>query len=290
MGGQLPPAPPTGYATGSYSAPDAAKSDLFAELILALDAITDEPTFQDSARRNAKVLMDHFMKFETILTAMVFLKVYKVTTPSSLYLQTKGLDMLQAWRMVGAVTMESTGISRDFESTRQKAKDFCALVNESLDDTDLEIDAVLPKKQARKKKRMSDERCPDVLDEVENYRINTFNVIMDSMGKNLKRRFLDREQSYKDFACFDPRRFKELKQSGIPSSATSKVCKVFVGKIDIELLVTQLESFMDFVYGFSRLVMSLIPEEIVENNEEELEDGVVSSRFRFHDVLFYVCL
>ena len=179
---------------------------------------------------------------------MVFLKVYKVTTPLSLYLQTKGLDMLQAWRMVEAVTMEITAISRDFESIHQKAKDFCALVNESLDDTDLEIDAVLPKKQARKKKRMSDERCPDVLDEVENYRINTFNVIMDSVGQNLKRRFLDHEQSYKDFACFDPRRFKELKQSGIPSSATSKVCELLVGKVDKELLVTQLESFMDLFF------------------------------------------
>ena len=81
---------------------------------------------------------------------MVFLKVYKVTTPLSLYLQTKGLDMLQAWRMVEAVTMEITAISRDFESIHQKAKDFCALVNESLDDTDLEIDAVLPKKRAPK--------------------------------------------------------------------------------------------------------------------------------------------
>ena len=85
--------------------------------------------------------------------------------------------------------------------------DFCALVNESLDDTDLEIDAVLPKKRAPKKKRMSDERCPDevVLDEVKNYRINSFNFIMDSVGQNLKRRFLDHEQSYKDFACFDLR-------------------------------------------------------------------------------------
>ena len=85
--------------------------------------------------------------------------------------------------------------------------DFCTLVNKSLHDTDLEIDAVLPKKRARKKKRMSDERCPDevVLDEVKNYRINSFNFIMDSVGQNLKRRFLDHEQSYKDFACFDPR-------------------------------------------------------------------------------------
>ena len=81
---------------GSYSTTNSTKSGLFAEFILALDAVADaEPTFQESARSDAKVLMDHFMKFETILTAFVFLQIYKVTTPLSLYLQTKGLDMLQ---------------------------------------------------------------------------------------------------------------------------------------------------------------------------------------------------
>ena len=41
-----------------------------------------------------------------------------------------------------------------------------------------------------------------------------------------KERFLNHEKIYKDFACFDPRRFNELKQAGIPSSATSKVCEL----------------------------------------------------------------
>ena len=115
---------------GSYSTTNSTKSGLFAEFILALDAVADaEPTFQESARSDAKVLMDHFMKFETILTAFVFLQIYKVTTPLSLYLQTKGLDMLQAWRMVETVNKEITAISRDFESIHQKAKEFCASVS-----------------------------------------------------------------------------------------------------------------------------------------------------------------
>ena len=41
-----------------------------------------------------------------------------------------------------------------------------------------------------------------------------------------KERFLNHEKIYKDFACFDPRRFNELKQVGIPSSATSKVSEL----------------------------------------------------------------
>ena len=53
--------------------------------------------------------------------------------------------------MVETVNKEITAISRDFESIRQIAKEFCASVNVSLDEIDLEIDAVLPKKRARKK-------------------------------------------------------------------------------------------------------------------------------------------
>ena len=159
--------------------------------------------------------------------------------------------MPQAWRMVETVIKEITAISRDFESIHQKAKEFCASVNVSLDETDIEIDVVLPKTRARKKKRMAGEQCQDgaVLDEVDSYRINTFNcvnAIMDRVVQNLKVKFLDHEKCYKDFAGFDHRRFSKLKQSGIPPSATGKVCELLGDKFDRELLLTQLET----VYGF----------------------------------------
>ena len=75
-----------------------------------------------------------------------------------------------------------------------------------MDETDLEIDAVLPKKRARKKKSIPAEQCEDeaVLDEVDSYRMNTFNAIIDRVVQNLKVRFLDREKCYKDFAAMIP--------------------------------------------------------------------------------------
>ena len=42
-------------------------------------------------------------------------------------------------------------ISRDFEEVHEKAKAFCADVNEALEDTDLEVASHLPKKRARKR-------------------------------------------------------------------------------------------------------------------------------------------
>ena len=71
---------------------------LNAEKLLALNAIANDTSFQESTRRDAKVLMDHFQKFETILTALIFLRIYSITMRLSLYLQTKGLDILQAWK------------------------------------------------------------------------------------------------------------------------------------------------------------------------------------------------
>ena len=55
--------------------------------------------------------------------------------------------MLQAWRME-TVSKEIAAISTDFESVHHKAKKVCPSVNFALEEleTDLEIDAALPKK------------------------------------------------------------------------------------------------------------------------------------------------
>ena len=153
------------------------------------------------------MLMDSFLKFETILSSFVFLRIYKITTPLSLYLQTKGLDMLQTWRMLEVVAHQINEISRDFEEVHEEAKAFCADASEVLEDTDLEVASYLPKKRARKTPRHAGEQCHDqrVSGELEEYKVNTFNVFMDSIVENLKIRFLKHKQLYEDFACFDPR-------------------------------------------------------------------------------------
>ena len=69
---------------------------LCTEMIRAFQDISEDKSFQQSTRNEARLLMDSFLKFETILTSFVFLRIYKITNPFSLYLQKKGLDMLQA--------------------------------------------------------------------------------------------------------------------------------------------------------------------------------------------------
>ena len=152
-----------GKIFGSY---DNLDNHMLRDFLIALHTIAQTDSFEKAARKEAKDLLDTFCKFENILTAFVFLRVFRITTPLSLYLQTKGLDMLQALRMVESVESQLQKVSRDFESMHKKATDFCIVLDELLIDTEIEIEKNLPVKRR-------------IQDLVGYFRINTYNVIMD---------------------------------------------------------------------------------------------------------------
>jgi len=197
-------------------------------MIRAFQDISEDKSFQQSTRNEARLLMDSFLKVETILISFVFLRIYKITTTLSLYLQTKGLDMLQAWRVEELVAYQINEISRDFEEVHEKAKAFCTDVNEALEDTDLDVASYLPKKRARKTPWRAGEQCHDqrVSGELEEFKVNTFNVVMDRIVENLKIRFRKPKQLYEYFACFDPRWFPEPRKEGVPEKALEKISEI----------------------------------------------------------------
>ena len=180
--------------------------------------------------------------------------------------------MLQAWRMVEVVAYQINEISRDFEEVHEKAKAFCADVNEALEETDLEVAFYLPKKRARNTQRRAGEQCHDqrVSGELEGYKVNTFNVIMDSIVENLKTRFLKHEQLYQYFACFDQRRFPELRKEGVPENVLERISEILGDRVKKEALRSQVESFME---AFPRLVRSLSDEFNTTTISEEDEDA-----------------
>ena len=59
---------------------------------------------------------------------------------------------------------------------------------------------------------------------------------MDSMVENLKIRFLKHKQLYQDFACFDPRRFPELRKQGVPVDALEKISEILRDRVKKEAL------------------------------------------------------
>ena len=74
--------------------------DAFIDLL----TISESDKFDPETKHEAKCLLESFTSLETCLTAFIFLKVFETTTSVSLYFQTKGLNMLTAFKMVDEAT------------------------------------------------------------------------------------------------------------------------------------------------------------------------------------------
>ncbi|KAK9528098.1 hypothetical protein VZT92_014591 [Zoarces viviparus] len=89
-----------------------------------LSAIQDGETINATARVNAQDYIGQLMKYETIITAQIFLRIFQVTSPVSKYLQTSGMDILTAHQMVAAAEAELKDMTRDFQSVKTAADKF----------------------------------------------------------------------------------------------------------------------------------------------------------------------
>jgi len=70
---------------------------VYIQLLVALYEISISNQFNSKIRKDSRGLMKKFCSYETVLVAMMFLQIFKITTPLSDYLQTKNLDYIQAW-------------------------------------------------------------------------------------------------------------------------------------------------------------------------------------------------
>ena len=62
--------------------------------------------------------------------AFIYIRIFDITTPVSDYLQTPGLDVLQAWRKINEATDKLSKIARDFAAINQHATTFISGVND----------------------------------------------------------------------------------------------------------------------------------------------------------------
>ena len=74
---------------------EAANKSLYVDMQTCFSEIASNPQFNVTARDEARTLMGKLTKFETILTAATFNRIFAITTPLSEYLQNKGLDILR---------------------------------------------------------------------------------------------------------------------------------------------------------------------------------------------------
>ena len=82
--------------------------------------------------------MDGLLKYQTIMTAHIFLRIISVTTRLSKYLQTSGLDLLTAKRLISVASENINKISRDFDGVKIGADSFVDLAKGKVRSLDLE--------------------------------------------------------------------------------------------------------------------------------------------------------
>lgn len=136
---------------GSFGKPDQA---LYIDVLMTLSVFRGQATLKTAVRVKARGFLEALMRCETVLTAQLFLRIFEVTTPLSKYLQSQGLDILTAHRMVMATQDTMKDMARAFLSVKQAADNFVQWANTQLmveEDCELELEAELPQKKEEEK-------------------------------------------------------------------------------------------------------------------------------------------
>lgn len=144
-----------------------------------------------AVRVRARGFLEALLKYETVLTAQLFLWFFVVTTPLSKYLQTSGLDILTTHRMVLTTQDAVKNMARDFKSVKTAADIFVQWANAKLmaeEDCELELEAILPQKRKRKRKIMAGEMASDesLTDGNSAYEVEVHNQVMDTITESIQ--------------------------------------------------------------------------------------------------------
>ena len=204
---------------GSFDDDEAASKGLFSDVVVTLPVIRESESFNQATQDQANDLVGKLLQFDTVLTAFLYNRIFSITSPLSEFLQTRGINLLQAWRMVETSTNCLQRISRDFHTVHDRVVKFCNGVNRilSLQTSEvqeiLEVSTSLLNKQAKRRKAHADEERDEevISSHLEQYRIEAFCAIMDEAVGSLCRQFLQQGDLYQDFALLDLRRFAEIR-------------------------------------------------------------------------------
>jgi len=196
---------------GNFNNPE---SGLFVDLILTLAEIETNSSIKSEARFKASGLKAGLCKYETILTAQMYLRIFEKTTPLSKYLQGKGINIMTAYQMVTQTLQDLRKCTREFSRTKDAADKFVQHTNkmfQKMKNNVIEIKNSLPQSRKKKKtKQFHDYEADDdpITDPLHSYEVNVYNQVLDTVIESISSRFEKHGQLCADFACLDPNNFK----------------------------------------------------------------------------------
>jgi hypothetical protein len=250
---------------------DSSENCLFVKVITFFEKITENCKLDGDARLKAKTILDSFLKYETIMIAFIYLRIFEHTSPLSQYLQSQDANLLAAERMIRSTISEINTFSRDFKTVKAKADEFVLGANEHLKEceSDCKIDEKFTEKRVGKKKVMPGEKAVDEPIQVaeKNFEVNVHNVIMDVTLNSLKTRFEQNQNLLRDLAIFDPKNFTTF--ANIPDKALNDLTNIlrqFFPNLTRAKLASEL---MDFKRKWKTLSETIEETYIVDNEDEE---------------------
>ncbi|RXN16717.1 zinc finger MYM-type 1-like protein [Labeo rohita] len=260
---------------GSFGKP---QDSLYTDVLSTLTAIQELKTVKGNVRTKARGYKEGLLRYETILTAQLLLRISEHTSPLSKYLQTEGMDILSAHRMVMSTQDALKKMARDFQAVKAAADDFVKWANEKLEqqdeETDMEVEAALPQKRRKKKKAMPGEMSQDdtIIDAERAYEVKVHNQIVDTAIEAIHQRFLTHGTLYADLSFLDPKNFSLIRNHALPKSALEDLSKCLV-KFDDRATVDNLQYELKSLAGqWDKLKESPL-DEYVTRTVEDGPDG-----------------
>lgn len=201
--------------TTIFGSLDDQNNSLYLKVLLCLLAIRHDNTMKSDQISDASTYFESLIKYETIVTAHVFLKLFSITSRLSKYLQTSGLDLLTAKRMIKDASFSLKTIQRDFESVQVSAEKFVSLINDKISKLDLPIDE---KKQLKISTIFEEKRLRP--NPIGWYKINVYNNVMDTAVSSFDNRFTEETTALLvDLSFLHPRNFPKISKNGLPENA-----------------------------------------------------------------------
>lgn len=158
------------------------------DVLVSLSEIASSIQFNVTARDDAKTLMDKMLKFEAILTATTFNRIFAVTTCTTLWVPSNLWPRSSSSVEDGSVShWKVEKINRNFPTVLNVATQFVRNANNRLAslaslNSDVEVEESLPTKRIQRRKLPfgeTDDSNNRTRDAHENYQVDVYNVVME---------------------------------------------------------------------------------------------------------------
>ena len=134
---------------------------MFCDVIEVLYCASTSEKLSVKARFDSRVMLNNMIRYQHVLTAITYLLIMEITSALSKYLQTSGLDFINAFNMAEATKKDIQQICRDFAMVVTKIDHFAQHANQVLKEggCDVLIESSFPAKWVGKSKNELLDEC-----------------------------------------------------------------------------------------------------------------------------------